>query len=132
VTSPPNSADANTATFTNVGNNIPTGNLNFRVASIGKAAKKKFAKTGKLTIKVTVTDGAAIDAQMTAKVGKKTRVMGLKTASPKGASTVNLTFTLTKAARTELRKKKKLNVTITVNVLDAGSKRATMTLRRGK
>ena len=80
----------------------------------------------------TVTDGAAIDARMTAKVGKKTRVMGLKTASPSRASTVNLTFTLTKAARTELRKKKKLKVTVTVNVLDAGSKRATMTLRRGK
>jgi hypothetical protein len=45
---------------------------------------------------------------------------------------VKLTLALTKAARTELRKKKKLRVTIAVNVLDAGSKRATMTLRRSK
>ena len=132
VTSPPNATDAGSAFFTSVGNSEATGNLGFRVASISGAAKKRFAKTGKLTIKVTVTDGAAIDAQMIARVGKRNRVMGLKTASPSRASTVNLTFTLTKAARTELRKKKKLKVTITVSVLDAGSKRTTMTLRRGK
>jgi hypothetical protein len=132
VSSPPNAADATTAFFTSVGNSEATGNLSFRVASIKSAAKKKFAKTGKLTIKVTVTDAAAIDARMTARIGKRNRVMGLKTASPSRASTVNLTFTLTKAARKELRKKKKLKVTITVNVLDVGSKRTTMTLRRAK
>jgi hypothetical protein len=132
VSSPPNSSDASTSVFTSTGNVAATGNLTFRVASIKAAAKKKFAKTGRLTITVTVTDGAAIDAQMTARVGKKNRVMGSKTASTSRSGTVNLTFTLTKAARTELRKKKKLSVAITVNVLDAGSKRTTMTLRRAK
>jgi hypothetical protein len=132
VSSPPNAADAGTAFFTSVGNTEATGDLTFRVASISSAAKKKFAKTGKLTIKVSVTDAAAIDARMVARIGKRNRVMGSKTASASRAGTVNITFTLTKAARTELRRKKKLKVTITVNVLDAGSKRTTMTLRRAK
>ena len=132
VTSPPNAADATTAFFTNVGNTEATGNLAFRVKSITAAAKKKFAKTGKLTISVTVTDAAAVDATMTARIGKRTRVMGTRTAGASRAGTVNLTFTLTKAARKELRKKKKLKVTVTVSVLDAGSKRTTMTLRRSK
>jgi hypothetical protein len=132
VSAPPDATNAGTAFFTDSGTKEATGNLTFRVGSIKSAAKKKLAKTGKITISVRVSDAAAIDAQMSARIGKSTRVVDTANVGAARAGTVKLTLVLTKAARKELRKKKQLRVTITVKVLDAGSKRATMTLRRAK
>jgi hypothetical protein len=106
------------------------GNASFRLASIGAAARKRFARTGRLTLKLNLGRGGDVAAAARARIGKKTVVVARDSDEADGAGTTELTLRLSKAARRALKKKGTLRVTIRVTYSENTRARSTtLTLR---
>jgi NHL repeat-containing protein len=126
---------AASAFFSGLGNVTSSGQVvgpaaaKFSVAAISKAAQKTFARTGKLTLTIVVSQAGTIDASATARIAKHTQTVAFKSVKASRAGTVRLTLTLDKAARKQLRQHK-LKVTITVRFSVGGLMHATMTLSK--
>lgn len=103
--------------------------VGFRVRSIGAASRRSWARTGRTTLEVRVTDGAKITA--TTKLAGKTISTARATRSIPG--TAKLTLKLSKAAKARLKRTGRLRLTVTVSVSGADkARRATVTLTTPK
>jgi hypothetical protein len=103
----------------------------FAVAKITAAQIKKFAKTGKLTLHVTVPGPGLLAAKALAKLGKVKRQVASSSLRVNAAGEVQLTLTLSKKARAELAKAGKLAVEIKVSFASM-TKTAHLTLKQKK
>jgi hypothetical protein len=90
------------------------GNATFRVRSIGAAARRRFARTGRLTLRINLGRSGDVAASARAKIGKRTLTVARDSAEADGAGTAELTLRLSKAARRALTNKGTLRVTIRV------------------
>jgi hypothetical protein len=103
----------------------------FAVAKITAAQIKKLAKTGKLTLHVTVPGPGRLAAKALAKLGKVKRQVASSSLQVNAAGEVQLTLTLSKKARAELAKVGKLAVEIKVSFASM-TKTAHLTLKQKK
>ena len=103
----------------------------FAVAKITAAQIKKFAKSGKLTLHVTVPGPGLLAAKALAKLGKVKRQVASSSLQVNAAGEVQLTLTLSKKARAELAKAGKLAVEIRVSFASM-TKTAHLTLKQKK
>lgn len=129
LTAPPLPATPLSTLFSGPGNVTPTS-VKFSLGTISRAARNRFARTGRLTLSVKVTGAAHVTAKATAKIGRRTRTVASRSATASGARTLHLTLTLSRAARSQLGEKHKLKLTIAVSVSGVGTRRTTMTLRK--
>jgi hypothetical protein len=102
----------------------------FRLARIGARARRRFARTGRLTLRVRVGDGGELAASVRARVGRRARRVARDTAEADGAGTSRLTLRLSRAARNALQENGRLRVTIRVTFSEAGAARSTRLLLR--
>jgi hypothetical protein len=102
----------------------------FRIGSISAAARKRFARTGRLTLKLNLGRGGDVAATAHAKIGGKSVTVARDSGEADGAGTSELTLRLSKAARRALNKKGTLRVTIRVTYSEnARARSTTLTLR---
>jgi hypothetical protein len=97
------------------------------------AARRAAARSGRLPLRFTLTGGGKVTVRATARLGGKRRTVAgaARTVRRAGRTPVSLTLRLSKAARSELRRRGRLSVRITVNgarVLDDAQ--MTVVLRR--
>ncbi|HEY1276121.1 MAG TPA: hypothetical protein VGF25_14490 [Thermoleophilaceae bacterium] len=106
------------------------GPVTFKLSKVGASARKRFARTGRLTLKVRVSEEGDVKASASAKIGKRTVTFSRDTASADGAGTVSLTLKLSKKARRALKKNGKLRVSVRVSYSEAaGGRSQTLVLR---
>ena len=106
------------------------GAARFRVGSIGAKARKRFARTGRLTLKLNLGRSGDVAASARAKIGKKTVTVARDRAEADGAGTTELTLRLSKAARRALENKGTLRVTIRVTYSENDRTRSTTLVLR--
>ena len=106
------------------------GPARFRVGSIGAKARKRFARTGRLTLRLNLGRSGDVAASARAKIGKKTVTVARDRAEVDGAGTTELTLRLSKAARRALRNKGTLRVTIRVTYSENDRTRSTTLVLR--
>ena len=106
------------------------GAARFRVGSIGAKARKRFARTGRLTLKLNLGRSGDVAASARAKIGKKTVTVARDRAEADGAGTTELTLRLSKAARRALKNKGTLRVTIRVTYSENDRTRSTTLVLR--
>jgi hypothetical protein len=94
----------------------------FRVNSISASQRKRFAKTGNLTITVHASEAGKISAVASARIKGATQILSNANHSFRGAhgGTAKLTLHLGKAARKALASKHKLVVEISVSYSQSG------------
>jgi Tol biopolymer transport system component len=106
------------------------GNATFRVRSIGAAARRRFARTGRLTLRINLGRSGDVAARARAKIGKRAVTVARARAEADGAGTAELTLRLSKAARRALRNKGTLRVTIRVTYSENERARSTTLVLR--
>lgn len=102
----------------------------FRVARIGARARRRFARTGRLTLRVRVGERGDLAASVRARIGRRTVRVARDAAEADGAGTFRLTLRLSRAARNALEENGRLRVTIRVTFSEAGAARSTRLLLR--
>ena len=102
----------------------------FRLARIGAAARRRFARTGRLTLKVRLNESGDLAAAVRARIGRRTVTVARDTAESDGAGTYRLTLRLSRAARNALEERGRLRVTIRVTFSEAARARSTTLLLR--
>ena len=105
----------------------------FKVASISAKQRKRFARTGVLSLKVSATGAGKLTARARAKIGKKTKTIASASKSVVANEKATLTLRLSKAARRALAKKRKLKLGLTVSYSESDTvKAAKLTLKASK
>ena len=105
------------------------------LGKISAAARSTWARTGKLTLSVRVSDSAVLSAKATAKLrgAKKASTVASATGGRASAGTVKLKLTLSSTARSSLKRSGKLTVKLAVSCSDTKTiKHATVVLRKTK
>jgi hypothetical protein len=102
----------------------------FRLARIGSRARRRFARTGRLTLRVRVGEGGELAAAVRARLGRRTATVARDTAEADGAGTYRLTLRLSRRARNTLEESGRLRVTIRVSFSEANRARSTRLLLR--
>jgi hypothetical protein len=102
----------------------------FRLRRIGADARRRFARTGRLTLNVRVGEGGDLAAAARARLVRRTVRVARDTAGADGAGTYRLTLRLSRAARNALEENGRLRVTIRVTFSEAGAARSTRLLLR--
>jgi hypothetical protein len=101
-----------------------------KVAAISAVARASFARTGRLTLRVTTTVGGTVTAKARAGIGAKAVTVASSSKRKAGAGRLTLQLTLSSAARRELASKRRLAVAITVTAPGADARRAAVTLTK--
>jgi WD40-like Beta Propeller Repeat len=102
----------------------------FRLARIGSRARRRFARTGRLTLRVRVGEGGDLAAAVRARLGRRTVSVARDTVEADGAGTYRLTLRLSRRARNALEENGRLRVTIRVSFSEANRARSTRLLLR--
>ncbi|WP_027005679.1 TolB family protein [Conexibacter woesei] len=121
-----------TATDTSAPVVFTTPATTFKVSSISAAARATWARTGRVTLSVKVSDTAQVTARATAKLAgsKKAATVASATQLREGAGTVKLVLTLSSKARSALKRSHKLTVSLAVTCTDSKkAAHATVVLR---
>jgi hypothetical protein len=116
-----------------VGQGSSTASLT--VSSISAKQRRQFAKTGKLTLKVHVTQAGKVSSEASTLIGGSRAIVATANHSffATNGGTAKLTLHLNKQARTRLASKHKLSVDITVSYSESSQvDMATLTLTKGK
>jgi hypothetical protein len=109
----------------------PATATTFKVSSISAAARRSFARTGALALRVRVGDTAVLTATGRGNVGRKVRTIASGRTHRLGAGTVTLTVRLTAAARRALARSGRLTVRLAVACSDSRKvARATLVLTK--
>lgn len=129
---PPGPGDTATA-FDETPGSAPQTAPTFKVSSISAAAVRKLAHTGRLALKVRVSDAAVLTATGRAQIGKKRATVLSGTTHKLAAGTVTLTVRLSSAGRKALKRNGRLTVRLTVACSDTKrTSHATLVLRASK
>ena len=107
----------------------------FTVSKISDGQRKQFANTGKLTLKVHVTQAGKVSSVASAKIGGSQVTVATANHSffATNGGTAKLTLKLNKQARKRLASKHKLSVDITVSYSESSQVQlATLSLTKGK
>lgn len=107
----------------------------FSLARVSAASRAAFARTGKLSLSVKVSDTAVLSATATAKLrgARKATTVASATAGREGAGTARLALKLSSKARASLKRSGKLTVTVVVRCSDTKkTARTTLVLRQTK
>jgi hypothetical protein len=133
---PPPAPSAASAAFEGSGNSNEQDSepdqTMLKVATISKAAIANWAKTGKLSLKVTLGAGGKVTAKATALLPRHKKASSIASASrtAKKAGTVTLSLKMSKTSRAALRQRS-LKVKLVVNSSGAaGPKTTNLTLKR--
>lgn len=104
------------ATDTSAATPFTTKATTFKVAAISAAARAAWARTGKVTLSVKVSDTAQVTAKATAKLkgAKKASTVASATRLRESAGTVKLVLSLSSGARAALKRSHKLTVKVAV------------------
>jgi len=103
----------------------------FTVRSIGAAAARRAARSGRLTLSVRVTAPGSVSANATARLAGRWRRVGAATHRFARAGTAPLRMRLSHAARAHLRRHARLRLRIQATYSRGGLERqASVTLRR--
>jgi hypothetical protein len=102
----------------------------FRLARIGSRARRRFARTGRLTLRVRVGEGGDLAAAVRTRLGRRTATVARDTAEADGAGTYRLSLRLSRRARNALEENGRLRVTIRVSFSEANRARSTRLLLR--
>ncbi len=132
----PSFGASGTSTFSGPGNAVPAPPPaiveppapSLAPQRISAKQRRRFARTGRITLKVRVAGGKRVVAKARGRVAGRTRTLGTasKTPTGTGTQTVTLTVRLAKAAKRELSRKGRLKVKVTVT--SAGAKTRTLSL----
>lgn len=138
-TAPPTHDEPGSIGFTGPGNVVeqaPPGATKppaFQVGAISRKARVQLARTGRIAVTVRVGAAGKVSAQMKAKIGKRTRTIASASRTAGKAGTVRLTLRLSKAARSQLRQGRRLQVRTVVRYSKvSGARQATFTLAGAK
>jgi hypothetical protein len=107
----------------------------FTLGRISSTARAKWARTGKLTLSVKVSDSAVLSAKATARLrgAKKASTVASASAGREAKGTVKLSLTLSSKAKASLKRSGKLTVKLAVSCSDTKTvKHATVVLRKTK
>ncbi len=109
-----------------------TTTRSLRLGRLSRKAKRAAARTGRLKLPVTVTGGGTVRVKATARLGRRTRTVATttKTVTAMKATQATVTLKLSKAARKQLKAKRRLRVKVTVRAPGAPTKKLTLTLSR--
>jgi hypothetical protein len=116
----------------------PSGNVRggapvFHVGDVRARQRKAWARTGRLTLRVRLSEPGRVSALATARIGKRVRTVSSTSRTAGRAGTVELRLTLSRTARRRLEQQGRLRVTIAVRFSrTAGTQRSTLTLRRAR
>jgi hypothetical protein len=102
----------------------------FRLRRIGANARRRFARTGRLTLSVRVNEGGDLAAAARARLGRRTATVARDTVEADGAGTYRLSLRLSRAARNALEEGGRLRVRIRVSFSEASRARSTTLLLR--
>jgi hypothetical protein len=132
-TPPPAAPAIGSATAFDDGGPLPSSPATtFKVKAITAAARRSWARTGRMVLKVAVSDSAEVSVRGRGTIGAKKATVASGTAMREGAGTVSVTVRLTTAARRALRRAHRLTVALTVTCSDTTrASRATVVLRSG-
>jgi hypothetical protein len=86
----------------------------FSVTALTATQRKRIASTGKVTLSVTTSAPGTLLAKATATIAKRPSTVGSAKRTVAKAGTVSLSLTLSKKARAELKRKRKLTVKVLV------------------
>jgi hypothetical protein len=109
----------------NPGGNRPTV---LSLGKVGASAVSKFARTGRLTLRVTGPGGDILMVRARTRIGGKTKAIGSSSHRLASAGTASIPLQISKAARQQLAEMGKLVVKIVVTDAGAGTSRS-LTLR---
>lgn len=127
-TSPPSLPRAASDSDFGIGNATPSGEVTLAVRSISAKARRAFARTGKLTLRVRVGQAGVARAVARARVGKRKITVDRASATAKAAGVVRLRLRLSQAAQDRLASAGRLRVTIVVSFPGATARTATVVL----
>lgn len=103
----------------------------FAVRRIGRAAQRRLARTGRVTLRVSVGAGGRVSAEVLARTRDGARRVARATRTVDRARTVRLPLRLSRAARRQLARRGRLKLTIRVTYSRSDIQRsARLTLRR--
>lgn len=112
--------------------NQTVGAAAFTVQRISAAARKRFARTGRLTLRVRVSGAGTVSARALARIGARKRTVASAARTARKGGTVKLTLRLSRAARARLDAARRLKVGLRVRYSEVQrASRAELTLRRG-
>jgi hypothetical protein len=112
--------------------NQTVGAAAFAVQRISAAARKRFARTGRLTLRVRVTGAGTVSARALARLGARKRTVASAARTARKGGTVKLTLRLSHAAMARLHASRRLKVSLRVRYSEVQrASRAELTLRRG-
>ena len=112
--------------------NQTVGAAAFSVQRISAAARSRFARTGRLALRVRVSGAGLVSARALARLGARKRVVSSAARTARGGGTVKLTLRLSRAARARLHATRRLKVALRVSYSEVQrASRAELTLRRG-
>ncbi len=106
----------------------PTTRPAVTVGSVSAAARKGFARSGKLVLSVRTATAGKVTAKAKARIGKRQVVVASASRPASSGSTVRLTLRLSRKARRQLAVSHRLKVSITVAMPGAKSKTVTLAL----
>jgi hypothetical protein len=101
-----------------------------KVAAISAAARASFARTGRLTLRVTTMAAGTVTVKARGSIGSKAVTVASSSKRKVGAGQLSLSLTLSSAARRELASKRRLAVAITVTASGAEPRRVAVTLTK--
>jgi hypothetical protein len=106
--------------------------VTFTVGRLSAAQRRSWGRTGKVALKVRVSDGAVVTALARARIGGKTVTAARATSSRTTAGSVTLALKLSTKAAAQLRRTGRLALTLRVTCSDAAaaSRPVSLTLRR--
>jgi hypothetical protein len=105
----------------------------FTVGAISATSRRRWASTGKLSLRVRVSEAAIVTAKGRATIGKKAVTVASGSGQRTSAGTTTLTLKLTTAARRALRRSGRLTIRLTVRCSDTSrTSVATVVLLRAK
>lgn len=108
-----------------------TNRVTFKRQALSSAARRRWARTGRATVRVRVSGEAAVRVRVRGTVGGTVRTIADNARSRTSAGVVSVPLTLSKAARTALRRHGRLAVRLTVTCTDAPASATTkLVLRR--
>lgn len=110
---PPAAPQPASGSFTGSGN-VVSRRESFRLSAITASARRRFARTGVLTLALRVSAPGSVSARATATIARRTRTVASKSAQVSKAETVHLRLVLSATARRELARKRRLKLAITV------------------
>jgi hypothetical protein len=86
----------------------------FTVGSIGVQALRALARTGRLTLAVSVSQPGEVSAKMTAKLGRRSERLASGAVVASGPARLRLVLSLTRSERSRLARRRRVKVTIAV------------------